>query len=747
MAVIFKQKVSLLLILWLVTNSPSFAQFYFQYEQDIPVIINADTLKFSWAGGLNSGMYNTIDLNGDDRQDLVIFDRTSGRISTFFNEDNQYIYSPVYASFFPPDIRDWLLITDYNCDGKKDLFTGSGSQGIRVYLNTAHEGETVSWKLVANPLKTLGFSGFNIALLVGSSDVPAISDIDEDGDQDIIVYNVNGRGNLEYYQNQSVEQQGHCDSLVFEAVDRRWGGVLECDCNHFVFGTQNCEGTAGEGRLEKNTKEQHVGGKSILAIDVDGDLDKDLLIGHEECSELYFLRNVGSVKDARFESFENQFPDEVNPANFFVYPTAFYEDVDLDGIKDLIVTPNASFNVWDGIDFTASNWFYKNTQINENPAFSLVTRRLLQEEMIDLGENAVPALADFDADGDLDLFLGSRGRLQENGFYAGVILYENTGTSSQPEFTLNTTDFAGLTKLQLHDVKIYFTDLNGDIWPEMVIIGAKPESNQGLLYVFENKAAAPFLFDVNNARIIDLDFNLKDNFAFYDVDKDGAQDLFLGKQSGSLQYYRNAGKGLNPIWMLESENVGDIKANISGLFISPVFYDLDQNGEPDLITTDRSGKLLIRPDFLSKVELSQPVSVDTAHLIDSKFDHHLLIKLSEQTWLAAAELFGNGEIALLIGGREGGISILKLNFQNKEQTSGLIIYPNPSEHKLSVKAKSPIQALQVINAAGQVVLEAELAEPASQTELNIYHLPAGLYIVRVFQVNGGIQTGKLIVSQ
>lgn len=749
MSIMLKEKILFLWIFWLTASSSTFAQFHFRYEQDIPIVAYSDTLRFAWAGGINSGIYNTIDLNNDELLDLVILDRTSNRILTFLNEGRQYTYDPTYASLFPSDVKHWMLLVDYNCDGEKDLFTGSGSQGMKVYLNSTKEGQPLSWKIVANPLKTVGFSGFNVSLLVGSSDIPAISDIDGDDDLDVIVYNVNGRGNLEYYQNQSVEQHGHCDFLKFEAVDRRWGGVQECECNYFAFGTQDCEDTAGGGRLEENAKEQHIGGKSILAVDIDGDLDKDLLIGHEECSELYFLANIGSAENARFESFDNQFPDEVNPANFFVYPTAFYEDVDLDGVKDLIVTPNASINVLNSVDFTASNWLYKNTHTNEKPAFSLSTRTFLQEEMIDVGENAVPAFADFDADGDLDLFLSSRGTIQEDGFYAGIILYENTGTPSKPAFTLNTIDFAGLSKLKLHEVKVYFTDLNGDALPEMIITGAHQTSTGGILYIFENQETQPFQFqfDENNAKTVDFNFNLKDNFAFYDVDKDGVQDLFLGKQNGNLEYYHNSGKGLNPVWILESENVGDIKASISNLFVSPIFYDLDQNGEVDLISTDISGKLLIRPDFITKIELPQPIRVDTAYLVDNKVNSEPPVKLSEQTWLAAVDLFNDGEITLFVGGREGGVTVLKLNFQHNEQSTGLVIYPNPSDNKVIIEAKNPIKTLQVMNAGGQVLFEDELSEPDMQMQLDIHHLPAGLYLIRVFPLNGKILTGKLIVSQ
>ncbi len=723
-------------------HSLSYAQLTFQYAQ-LPVLHGNDTLFNAWAGGLNSGVYNTIDLDGDNQEDLVILDRTSNRILTFLNKENKYTYAPIYASLFPADRQNWMLLVDYNSDGRKDLFVASGSRGIRVYKNQTREAENVSWSLVADPLLTLGFSGFTVSLQVGPADVPAITDADGDGDQDIIVYNVNGRGNLEFYQNVSTEKLGHSDSLIFEATDNRWGGVKECDCNQFAFGTEECNEVIDGARVEINQKEQHIGGKSILAIDVDGDQDKDLLIGHEECAELYFLRNEGSVTQPRFESFESQFPNEVFPANFFVFPSAFYEDADLDGIKDLIVSPNAGFNISDSINFTASSWLYQNTKTNEYPEFSFNSRSFLQEEMIDVGENAVPALADVDNDGDMDLLVGNRGILHQDGFYGGITCYENTGTYSQPVFTLKTADFAQMNALKLRDVKVYFSDLQADGLPEMVITGSKTSSGQGLLYIFENSQAFPFQFDVSQPKTINFNFNVKDNFAFFDVDNDGRQDLFLGKQNGDLEYYHNTGEGLDPVWHLENEHAGNISGNTFSLFLSPLLYDLDQNGEADLISTNISGKLLVRSDFVANLEQPQFLRTDTATIHLNGSDKN--IEVGEQTWLAAADLFGNGTTTLLIGHREGGISLLNVSSEKEKPTSLFLVYPNPSEGIVQIQTDKPIVTLQIINIKGQLLYEEQLAHSGTQVFFNTDRLSAGLYLIRVLLENGEMPTSKLII--
>ena len=49
------------------------AQFTFTLDQSIPVEANGKSLAMPWAGGLNAAQFNTMDLNGDGKQDLVTF--------------------------------------------------------------------------------------------------------------------------------------------------------------------------------------------------------------------------------------------------------------------------------------------------------------------------------------------------------------------------------------------------------------------------------------------------------------------------------------------------------------------------------------------------------------------------------------------------------------------------------------------------------------------------------------------------
>ena len=121
------------------------AQFTYNIDQSIPVEVNGKILLNPWAGGLNAPQVSTMDLNADGKADLIIFDKTVSRIRTFLAGDNSYHYAPDYESLFPPEINSFVILRDYNCDGKKDLFT-FGQIGVLVFQNVTQPGKPLALK-------------------------------------------------------------------------------------------------------------------------------------------------------------------------------------------------------------------------------------------------------------------------------------------------------------------------------------------------------------------------------------------------------------------------------------------------------------------------------------------------------------------------------------------------------------------------------------------------------------------------
>src|SRR5688572_23802426 len=93
-------------ILFLAFSVNAWSQnFEFRQKTDVKVVIGTDTLKNAWAGGLNAPVFSKLDLNGDNVEDLFVFDRNTRKISTFLAVNKagtwQWKYAPDYENIFP----------------------------------------------------------------------------------------------------------------------------------------------------------------------------------------------------------------------------------------------------------------------------------------------------------------------------------------------------------------------------------------------------------------------------------------------------------------------------------------------------------------------------------------------------------------------------------------------------------------------------------------------------------------------
>src|SRR5690554_8195404 len=84
----------------------------------------------------------------------------------------------------------------------------------------------------------------------------------------------------------------------------------------------------------------------------------DLIIGDIDFNNLTLLINGGSSPhdNALMVSYDANFPSDDVPLNLSNFLTAYYEDFDLDGVNDLIVSTTVSGTS----DNTKGVWLYKN---------------------------------------------------------------------------------------------------------------------------------------------------------------------------------------------------------------------------------------------------------------------------------------------------------------------------------------------------------------------------------------------------
>ncbi len=715
------------------------AQFTYVLDQSVPVKdLQGNALDMAWAGGLNAAQYNTIDLNGDDKDDLAIFDRMANKVITFLNDNNQYRYAPEYEKFFPEQISNWLLLRDYNCDGKKDIFTGD-IFGMRVFTNTTLPGENLSWKSFSfyvgsnipksEAVLTLGFSG-KVNLQLQYDDLPAIADADGDGDLDIFNMRYQGKGSIEFHQNFSMERYGSCDSLDFERKTQTWGGVTECHCGEFAFNNEDCPPNGG--------RIKHAGGKSLLMIDADGDADLDLLFSESSCTNLYLLRNEGSNADPIINSAATYPP--AKPVNFVIFPGAFYEDVDFDGKKDLMATPNIFSRVYLDSDLKQSNWFYKNNGTTTSPAFTLIQKNFLQDRMIDVGDNAIPAFADYDGDGDYDMLIS---QYSSENTAATVSLYKNSGTSSNPEFTLVDDDYLTFSESFLVNIKIQFADINSDSKNDLVFTATSLTTGKTNLYYLANKSNSTLDFSNETAALIDFDLNVNENVLANDINLDGLTDLLIGKSNGALQYWKNNGPAGSQNYSLENSTYLELGSSVLRQNLSSSVADLDGDGKSDLILGNQQGQLTIVPNFRQATNLNDAEREIIFNPITSAYQSQ---NLGGRVWPTVINLFNSNRPAIIAGTILGGVRLLRNDGGVELPKNPVIeIYPNPvSQNNVLTIVPDRNVLMQIYSSIGQKIGEPIRIDGNEFFSFKVSRLSAGMYIFR-FSVNNTFVAKRIII--
>ncbi len=714
--------------------------YLFSRFDSIPVTINSSSLDFPWAGGLNYSQFSNIDLNFDGNNDLFIFDRTGNKTLTFLHSGvagvTDFQYAPEYEAQFP-NMTNWALLVDYNCDGLPDIFTNSPG-GIRIFKNTSSVLTGISFVMVENLLYSYFYSGM-VNLYVSSVDLPAITDIDNDGDVDILTFGLVG-SKLEYHKNLSVESGFGCDSLHFRLKNDCWGNFSEAITTNELTLFDTCATTITSPEMDftpvsligdvKYDSIQMGGirhsGSCLIAFDNNGINSKDLLLGDISAKNLVYAENGGVSPNlnSSIVAQDTLFPSYNIPINIKTMACPFNVDVNNDGNLDLIVTPQSTA-VSENAKGVA---YYQNDSITTFPNFNFQTSNLFQIDMIERGEGALPVLFDYDNDGLLDLLVSNYGffNASTDTYTSKLCLFRNNGSTAQPSFIQINDNFENLSAT-MNDFSLHpaFGDLNNDGDGDMLVGGYN-----GTLYYFENIAGAgnPADFVLSQANLTDnltaiIDIGQYSTPFLKDLDRDGDNDLLIGERNGNINYYENIGTASVFSFRYGTDTLGGIKVNqagyVTGFSVPSVYED---NGKYQLIIGSQTG-YVHHYDSIENNIMGSYRQVDTTLL---GYPHGI------RSGVAPVDINNDGYMDLFTGNYRGGLSFFKGDSQGtigikEEVLSQIHIYPNPTQNSINFEFESDNEVkLKLVDITGRIIKEDKIYNGYS---LDIHNLSGGIYFI------------------
>ena len=360
----------------------------------------------------------------------------------------------------------------------------------------------------------------------------------------------------------------------------------------------------------------------INFADINGDDKYDAFIGG---AYIYLYYNIGTISQPLFSNIYDTLRDITS--EIIIGTHVDLEDIDQDGDYDLFAGHYSGYiryyeNIGTSTNYVfqliSSNWFntytsqgdadpcfgdldadgdldllvgtgegkiyyYENQGSAQVPQMVYVTDNFCN---IDVGEDASPELKDIDGDGDLDLLVGRDSGTNESAMTQGdVYYYENIGTPQNYSFQFVTTNY--LTFDNANFCRPNLVDIDADRDPDLFTrVG-----NHILFYRNQGTGGNPdFVYETDFFNEISV-FNISPWFC--DIDNDSDYDLFCGTSAipgpPGLYLFMNQGTPQNPNYVLYSDNVVPGVFTQASAIIIPGTADIDADGDLDLFASDMTG--------------------------------------------------------------------------------------------------------------------------------------------------------------
>ena len=633
------------------SSPPATAQAPFSADDFVrspaPFLVEADgaALPLPFTGGFWAPVPQLVDLTGDGLPDLAVASGGAG-IGVYVNTPDGWRWQTGAIGGITPG--PWFRFVDVDADGDPDLFT-RGEPGQTRYYENVGTGAAPDLVLRADPLRT-DDGGL---VQIEDTSIPARGDADGDGDLDIVAGKAD-LGTITYYR-----MDGLSDGIPqYARITENWEGI------QIFEGQPQCVETLGANGPPPTGRATRHGANAVAFVDIEDGGGPELVWGDFFTERLFYFLNVGSPEDPDFDLVTEDFPPGEGTPGAYNAPT--FGDTDGDGDLDLVIGVLGGLCV---SPVTATNNIvaFENTGTADAPSFARQTTRLI--ESVDEGRRSVPALADLDGDGDLDLVVG------DGNTDANLALYLNDGTSTAPRFVLTDEDWLGLE----YDFGGYaptFGDLDADGDLDLLVGGF----NGRMAFLENTGTTTDGTWELRETRYGGMDSGQYSKPFLGDLDGDGDLDLIVGESNGRVFVYRNEGSAQAASWSTQP-NGQPTEADLAyrdalglpqdvGQESSPAFADLDGDGDLDVLIGTSPGKIQL---FRNAGSATDP-AFEAAGEIDAE-------RLT--TTPRAADLTGDGSVDIVAGADSGGLLYWSGNVDTASGpapsgTPDLRAFPNPT---------------------------------------------------------------------